>query len=75
MIKTLTKRITAVAVVTALVIMTLPLMRPAYAGSTPTSADYKARMDEAQKLWDKALLAANEKNCSTPNPENTSTLR
>lgn len=34
MIKTLTKRITAVAVVTALVIMMLPLMSPAYAGST-----------------------------------------
>ena len=50
MIKTLAKRITAVAIVTALVIMTLSLMRPAYAGSTPTSADYKARMDEAQKL-------------------------
>ena len=50
MIKTLTKRITAVAVVTALVIMMLPLMSPAYAGSSPTSADYKARMDEAQKL-------------------------
>ena len=44
------RKLCSIAVMAALIITMLPIMQPVHASSTPTSADYKARMDEAQKL-------------------------
>ena len=54
------RKLCSIAVMAALIITMLPIMQPVHASSTPTSADYKARMDEAQKnieLYSRKLAA------------------